>query len=131
LLSNPTSHSLPSGIDASLGFTEPCLLASKALMCFAGEGGGNGLLKILKGVELTLEGFEPGAGEFLKKLGKGLGLKNGNFDEGFVVWELGVGGGSETTTPFSSMNDEGSSPLPPTPLCEVSMGFPWQSPMRG
>ncbi|MCI44139.1 hypothetical protein A2U01_0065378, partial [Trifolium medium] len=33
-------HSLPSGIVASLGFTEPWRLASSARMCFAGEGGG-------------------------------------------------------------------------------------------
>lgn len=51
-------------------------------MCFAGEGGGKGRLKIRRGVEfeLTVE-F---AGEFLKKLGNGLGLKNGNFDDDFV-----------------------------------------------
>lgn len=42
-------------------------------MCFAGEGGGNGRLKRRRGVELTLEGLEF-EGEFLKKLGKGLGL---------------------------------------------------------
>ena len=96
-------------------------------MCFAGEGGGKGLLKMRKGVELTLEGFELAAGEFLKRLGKGLGLKNGNFDEDFVVlWELGVGGGSGRTTPLSSRNDGGSSLW----VCDASMGFPWQSPMR-
>lgn len=55
-------------------------------MCFAGEGGGKGRLKIRRGVrrgvefELTVE-FE---GEFLKKLGNGLGLKNGNFDDDLV-----------------------------------------------
>jgi hypothetical protein len=69
-LSKAISLSLPSGIEASLGLTEPCLLASNARICFAGEGGGKGLLKILKGVELTLDI----AGEVLKRLGTGLGL---------------------------------------------------------
>ena len=43
-------------------------------MCLAGEGGGKGRLKILKGVELTLLGFEFEDGEFLNQLGRGLGL---------------------------------------------------------
>jgi len=44
-----------------LGFNEACLLARNALICFAGDGGGKGLLKNLRGVEVTLEL----AGEFL------------------------------------------------------------------
>jgi hypothetical protein len=52
-------------------------------MCFAGEGGGKGRLKIRRGVELTLLELEF-AGEFLKKLGNGLGLKNGNFEDDLV-----------------------------------------------
>lgn len=40
-------------------------------MCLAGEGGGKGLLKMRRGVELALEET---AGEDLNKLGKGLGL---------------------------------------------------------
>lgn len=49
-------------------------------MCFAGDGGGKGRLKIRRGVRRGVE-F---AGEFLKKLGNGLGLKNGNFDDDLV-----------------------------------------------
>ena len=55
-LSKPVipSASLPSGIDASFGFTEPCRRARTARICFAGDGGGNGFLKNRFGVELAL-----------------------------------------------------------------------------
>lgn len=67
----PPSTSLPSGIVASFGFTDPCRRASNARMCFAGDGGGNGRRKNLRGVELELA-F--GAGDFLEKKRAGLGL---------------------------------------------------------
>lgn len=92
-------------------------------MCFAGEGGGKGRLNMRKGVELTLEEF---AGEFLKRLGKGLGLKNGNFEEDLVVaWcELGDGSGSGSGRTSLSLGKIGFSLPPSVFLCEVSMGFP-------
>jgi hypothetical protein len=71
LLSNPPPPvSLPSGIAASFGLTDPCRLASTARICFAGDGGGNGRLKNLFGVEFALAAFLAGdlAGEdFLEK----------------------------------------------------------------
>lgn len=70
---------------ASFGLTEPCLLASRARMCLAGDGGGKGRLKIRRGVEETLFELELElAGECLKKVGKGLGVKKGNFDDDLV-----------------------------------------------
>jgi hypothetical protein len=63
----------------------------------------------------------------LKKLGNGLGLKNGNFEDDLVfewwwLWELD-GGGSWR---ISSLGKDEIS----LSFCEVSMGFPWQSPMN-
>lgn len=70
LLSKPSSASDPSGIEAPFGFTEPWRRARRALMCFAGEGGGKGRLKIRSGVEPWPEL----AGEPLRELHRGLGL---------------------------------------------------------
>lgn len=60
-------------------------------MCFAGDGGGKGRLKILMGVEdLVLAGEED---EVLRKPGRGLGLKREeNLERLGVAAELWVSG---------------------------------------
>ncbi|RWR84117.1 hypothetical protein CKAN_01290500 [Cinnamomum micranthum f. kanehirae] len=79
----PPSASFPCTIAASFGFTDPCLLANTARMCFAGDGGGKGRRKNLLGVELVLA-F--GAGDFFEKNRAGLGLASSLVPSPLTSW---------------------------------------------
>ncbi|PON72898.1 hypothetical protein TorRG33x02_250830 [Trema orientale] len=53
------------------GFTDPCRHINIAFICFAGDGGGNGLLKNCFGIEIDLTFVEDLLGEdFLEKSNK-------------------------------------------------------------